>query len=104
MKQRTKTKPTIGPLKDTSAQTVTDTVGMAPLLNKTFNAVFTREDTGVIPGCAGTQVGQAGAEQDDFQRENGESENTGTQVRSGSGARRVHVPIPRTTNPRTDQF
>jgi hypothetical protein len=49
VKQRTKTKPTIGPLKDTSGQTVKNTVGLAPLLNETFNAVFTMEDTGVIP-------------------------------------------------------
>ncbi len=48
VKQRTKSRQTIGPLKNPDGSTV-DTVKMADLLNDTFKGVFTREDPDNIP-------------------------------------------------------
>jgi hypothetical protein len=49
VKQKTKTRLAVGPLKDQSGNTVADDVGMANLLNGTFKAVFTRENAGEVP-------------------------------------------------------
>jgi hypothetical protein len=49
VKQRTKSRPAVGPLKAKDGKRVTDTVEMADLLNKTFQAVFTIEDTSNVP-------------------------------------------------------
>ena len=48
IKQKTKCRPSIGPLKRNGA-TVTDDQEMANLLNSAFSDVFTREDTANIP-------------------------------------------------------
>ena len=48
IKQKTKCRPSIGPLKRNGA-TVTDDQEMANLLNRAFSDVFTREDTANIP-------------------------------------------------------
>jgi hypothetical protein len=48
VKQKTKSRSTVGPLKDGNGQTVSDTVDMADLLNSTFKSVFTRERTGSV--------------------------------------------------------
>ena len=52
IKQRTKSKPSIGPLKKDGV-TVSGDEQMAELLNKTFSDVFTREDKTTIPRPAG---------------------------------------------------
>jgi hypothetical protein len=52
VKQRTKSRPGIGPLKNADKETVSDDQGMAELLNNFFSTVFTREDTGHIPKAA----------------------------------------------------
>jgi hypothetical protein len=49
IKRKTKTRSTIGPLKDEAGRTVTEDVDMAGLLNRTFQAVFTREPAGEVP-------------------------------------------------------
>ncbi len=49
VKQRTKSRPTIGPLKDPDGNTVSDTVNMADLLNNTFKDVFTKEGVDSVP-------------------------------------------------------
>jgi hypothetical protein len=49
VKQRTRSRPAVGPLKTSDGRKLTDTVEMADLLNETFNAVFTREDTTNVP-------------------------------------------------------
>jgi hypothetical protein len=49
IKQRTRSRPTIGPLKDPDGNTVSDTVSMADLLNNTFKEVFTREGADNVP-------------------------------------------------------
>ena len=49
VRQRTKTRPSIGPLKDQDGNTVKDDQGMATLLNSFFASTFTQEDTAQIP-------------------------------------------------------
>jgi len=49
VKKKTNSRPSIGPLKDSSGQTVTSDEGMAEILNKAFQEAFTREDTTSIP-------------------------------------------------------
>jgi hypothetical protein len=49
VKNRTKTRQSVGPLKDEAGNTVSDSGKMADLLNKTFGMAFTREDRNVIP-------------------------------------------------------
>jgi len=49
IKQRTKTRLGIGPLKNDKKETVSEDQGMAELLNNFFSSVFTREDTEHIP-------------------------------------------------------
>jgi hypothetical protein len=49
VRQRTKTKPGIGPLKDNTGRVVQEDAEMANLLNKFFSSVFTREDTTTVP-------------------------------------------------------
>jgi len=49
IKQRTKSKPGIGPLKNDKNEIVAEDQGMAELLNNFFSSVFTREDTEHIP-------------------------------------------------------
>jgi hypothetical protein len=49
IKQKTKTRPGVGPLKDEQGQTIQDDREMAAVLNSFFSGVFTREDTTDIP-------------------------------------------------------
>jgi hypothetical protein len=49
VRQKTKSRPAVGPLVDEKGAKVTETVQMADLLNKTFNAVFTRENVANVP-------------------------------------------------------
>ncbi len=49
VKQRKKSRAAVGPLKYGSGNTISDTVGMANLLNSTFKAVFTRENVDDVP-------------------------------------------------------
>jgi hypothetical protein len=49
IKQRTKSRPGIGPLKDGNGRMVQGDKEMADLLNRFFSGVFTREDTANIP-------------------------------------------------------
>ena len=49
IKQKTQSRPTVGPLKNVSGEVVTDSEGMANVLNMAFKEVFTREDTKNIP-------------------------------------------------------
>jgi hypothetical protein len=51
VKNRTKTRPTVGPLKDKEGKTVTEDSEMAELLNGFFSSVFTREDTDTLPAA-----------------------------------------------------
>jgi hypothetical protein len=48
VKRKTKSRPTIGPLKDKDKKVITDDGEMAGLLNKFFSSVFTREE-GAVP-------------------------------------------------------
>ncbi len=52
IKQRTKTRPSMGPLKNANKENVSEDQGMAELLNNFFSSVFTREDTEHIPRAA----------------------------------------------------
>ena len=52
MKKKTKSRSTIGPLKDKENRTITDDKEMAELLNKFFSSVFTREDVQNVPSAA----------------------------------------------------
>ena len=49
VKQRTKTRPSIGPLKDKEGHVVSSDKDMANIFNEFFSGVFTREDTTNIP-------------------------------------------------------
>jgi hypothetical protein len=49
IKQRTKTTPGVGPLKDARGNVVQEDRAVAGLLNKFFSSVFTREDAANIP-------------------------------------------------------
>jgi hypothetical protein len=49
VKQRTKSRAAVGPLKDGSGNTISDNVGMTNLLNSTFKAGFTRENVDDVP-------------------------------------------------------
>jgi hypothetical protein len=49
IKRKTKSRPCIGPLKDSEKKVVTDDEGMAKILNEFFSSVFTREDVSSIP-------------------------------------------------------
>ena len=49
VKQKTKSRPTIGPLKDKNGVTVKDDKNMAEVLNRFFGEVFTREDLTEVP-------------------------------------------------------
>jgi len=51
VKRKTKSRPTIGPLKDKNKRIITDDGEMAGLLNEFFSSVFTRED-GAVPDAA----------------------------------------------------
>ena len=51
VKRKTKSRPTIGPLKDKNKKIITDDGEMAGLLNEFFSSVFTRED-GAVPDAA----------------------------------------------------
>ena len=50
IKQRTKARPSIGPLKDKDGNTVSGNKEMAGILNDFFSSVFTRENKEQIPG------------------------------------------------------
>ena len=56
VKQKTKSRPSIGPLKHVGT-TVTGNEEMATLLNQCFGEVFTREDTDNIPEPAAMNLG-----------------------------------------------
>jgi Reverse transcriptase (RNA-dependent DNA polymerase)/Endonuclease-reverse transcriptase len=49
VKTRTKTRQSVGPLKDEDGATVSDPKNMADLLNKTFGEAFTRENVETVP-------------------------------------------------------
>jgi len=49
VKLKTQSRPSIGPLKSENGQTVTSDEGMAEILNKAFQEVFTRESATNIP-------------------------------------------------------
>ena len=49
VKQRTKCRPAIGPLKDEAGRIVHDNEKMAGIFNSYFSSVFTREDTNNVP-------------------------------------------------------
>ena len=49
VKQRTKSRPAIGPLKDREGGTVSENKKMAEIFNTYFSSVFTREDTVHVP-------------------------------------------------------
>ena len=49
VKQRTKCRPSIGPLKDRSGRVVQEERAMVDLFNEFFSSVFTREDVSIIP-------------------------------------------------------
>ncbi len=51
MRQRTKSRPSIGPLRNEKKEMVSDDQGMTELLNNFFGSVFTREDTTNIPAA-----------------------------------------------------
>ena len=51
MKRRTCNQVSVGPLKDSSGQLVTDDESMAEILNEFFCSVFTREDTTDVPNA-----------------------------------------------------
>jgi len=57
IKKKTKSRSSIGPLKNLNKETVADDTGMAELLNNFFGSVFTREDTANIPSAAGMETG-----------------------------------------------
>lgn len=49
IKKKTKTKTSVGPLKNLNGETVTDDQGMSEILNSFFSSVFTDEGSGPIP-------------------------------------------------------
>ena len=49
VKQRTKSRPSIGPLKDRAARVVQEEREMAEVFNEFFSSVFTRENLGDVP-------------------------------------------------------
>jgi Reverse transcriptase (RNA-dependent DNA polymerase) len=49
VKQKTKSRPGVGPLKDTRGKIIQDNGEMAELLNRYFSSVFTREDVANVP-------------------------------------------------------
>jgi hypothetical protein len=49
IKRKTKSRVTVGPLKNKQKETVTDDEGMAEVLNEFFSSVFTREDRANLP-------------------------------------------------------
>ncbi len=51
VKQRTKSRPSIGPLRNEKKEMVSDDQNMTELLNNFFGSVFTREDTNNIPAA-----------------------------------------------------
>jgi len=51
VKNKTKSRPAIGPLKNEKKETVADDQGMAELLNSFFSSVFTKENTTNIPAA-----------------------------------------------------
>jgi len=51
IRRKTKSKPTIGPLKDKDKRVVTDDEEMATMLNEFFSSVFTQEDSTNIPAA-----------------------------------------------------
>jgi hypothetical protein len=51
VKKKTRSRSTIGPLKDSENKTVSEDRGMAELLNKFFSSVFTREDIRNVPSA-----------------------------------------------------
>ena len=49
IKKQTGCRQMVGPLKNGEGKTISDTVGMAEILNKTFQEAFTREDLSSVP-------------------------------------------------------
>jgi hypothetical protein len=49
VKTKTKTRQSVGPLRDKNGQTIKENAAMASLLNNTFGAAFTREAAGDVP-------------------------------------------------------
>jgi Reverse transcriptase (RNA-dependent DNA polymerase)/Endonuclease-reverse transcriptase len=58
VKTKTKARQSIGPLKTKNGETVTENATMAELLNETFGAAFTREETGSVPEPADQHHGE----------------------------------------------
>jgi len=54
IKQKTKSRPSIGPLRNEQKEMVSDDQGMTELLNNFFGSVFTREDTTNVPAATAT--------------------------------------------------
>ncbi len=57
IKRKTKSRPSIGPLKNSKKETVSDDQGMSELLNELFGSVFTREETNIIPEAEEMETG-----------------------------------------------
>ena len=53
IKQRTKSRPSIGPLKDAAGRLMKEDKDMADILNSFFSTMFTREDVTNIPQPVG---------------------------------------------------
>ena len=51
IKQKTKSRPSIGPLRNEKKEMVSDDQGMTEILNSFFGSVFTREDTANVPAA-----------------------------------------------------
>ena len=49
VKMRTKSRPSIGPLKDRAGKSVSEDIEMAKVFNDSFSSMFTREDTENVP-------------------------------------------------------
>ncbi len=53
LKQKTTTRAAVGPLRDQDNSVVTDSMGMAKILNQFFSSVFTEEGTDPVPEVSG---------------------------------------------------
>ncbi len=53
LKQKTTTRAAVGPLRDQDNTVVTDSMGMAKILNQFFSSVFTEEGTDPVPEVSG---------------------------------------------------
>jgi hypothetical protein len=58
VKTRTKSRQSVGPLKDKAGKNVSENQDMAELLNKTFGAAFTKEARGEVPEPASHHNGE----------------------------------------------